>query len=135
MKRLLLVVLMMTCSVSWAEWELVDLNDEFYVFVDKSTIRKNGHIVRMWSMKNYLLEQTNSSGSKYRSSKTLYVYNCKAEETALASIIQHAGEMGDGSAVWAGNRSEREWEWAPVSPNSINQRLWEIACGKSMYKR
>lgn len=130
MKRLLVVVLMIVCSSAWAEWELADLNDEFFQFVDKSSIRKDRNIVKMWSMKDYLSVQTNSSGSRYQSSTLLVFYDCKSETSAIVTIIQYSGSMGKGSAVWIGNSSERELEWLPISPQSVGQVQWKIACGR-----
>jgi hypothetical protein len=45
---------MLTCSLSWAAWEktgtIVDGDEVSVYYFDKSTIRKNGVIVKMWIM-------------------------------------------------------------------------------------
>jgi hypothetical protein len=84
----------------------------------------------MWSLKDYLSVQTNNSGSSYQSSKALYVFDCLAETSALVTLIQFSGSMGNGSAVWVGNKPDKELEWFPVSPQSVGQLQWQVACGK-----
>ena len=130
MKRLLFVLLMMTCSVSWAEWELADWTDEFFVYLDKSSIRKNRNIVKMWIMKEYPSVQTNPFARRYQSEKSYHVFDCQAETLAIMTIIQYSGSMGSGSVVFSGNRTERELEWRPIVPQSGGQLQWQIACGR-----
>jgi len=64
MKRLLFVVLLMVCSVSWAEWEFLSKSSDGKqkVYVNKSTIRKNGAISRMWVLTDFSQVQTNAGG-------------------------------------------------------------------------
>jgi len=99
MKRLLFVVLLMTCSASWAEWQLCTGDATMLVYCDKSTIRKNGAISRMWDMTDYSSVQTNSSGGRYMSEKSLAAYNCRDETNALISLVQYSGSMGQGNTV------------------------------------
>ena len=132
MKRLLFVVLITVCSVSWAGWERIGTSDEggLTVYVDTSTIRKNGAISRMWELIDVSSVQTNSLGERYMSGKSLQAYNCRDETNALISLVKYSGSMGQGNAVWSGMRQEREWEWEPVVPGSIAETAWKIACGK-----
>lgn len=132
MKRLLFVVLMMTCSVSWAEWRITDFTSDgrYAAYHDKSTKRKNGAIVKMWLMRDYSEVLTDAEGKKYQSVKTLFSYDCKSETTALISIIEYSGSMGSGKVVWSGTRKEHEFEWAPIVPGTISEQEWKIACGK-----
>jgi hypothetical protein len=62
MKRLLFVALMVTCSFSWAEWEYFGEKADYADYVDKSTIRRNGAITKMWTLTDYFEEKTDSSG-------------------------------------------------------------------------
>jgi len=57
MKRLFFFVLMMVCSVSFADWEIRYVDDDFILYYDKSTIRRDGVIAKMWVMKNYFTTQ------------------------------------------------------------------------------
>jgi hypothetical protein len=130
MKRLLFVFLMMTCSVSWAEWEILSgaANGLYIEYYDKSTIRKNGEIVKMWTMLEFSEVQTSSAGKSFQSSKALKAFNCKSEEGVLISYIFFSGSMGQGNVVVSETLKEKIWD--PISPGSMAESEWSIACGK-----
>jgi len=132
MKRLLFVVLLMVCSVSWAEWEFLSKSSdgEQKVYVNKSTIRKNGAISRMWVLTDFSQVQTNAGGERYMSDMTLTVYNCRDETVEIVSLVEYSGSMGQGNVVEAHTWQEREWKWEPNVPGSFGETLWKIACGK-----
>jgi hypothetical protein len=129
MKRLLFVLLMMTCSVSWAEWEYTTETNSFFLYHDKSTIRRNGEISQMWSLLQFV-EVQNFLGYSYKSRNELIKYNCKDETSALVSVSRFSESMGKGKVTSSNTIKEREWEWHPVSPGSSGETSWEIACGK-----
>jgi hypothetical protein len=134
MNRLLFVFLMMVCSTPWAGWEYatsVETRDgKVTNYYDKSTIRKNGTIVKIWTLSDYSLSQTDSSGEKYRSDKTLLVFNCREEAMALISITYYSGQMGEGQPVWSGTLKESEWAWEPIIPGTVGEKSWKTACYK-----
>lgn len=131
MKRFLFVLLMMICSVSRAEWEFgfsTD-NDEFSVYHDKSTIRRKGSIVKMWTMKDFSQVQ-NQAADTYMSSKVMYAFDCKQETAAIISFSRHTESMGGGIAVYSHTVKEKDWNWNPIAPGSVDEGSWKIACGK-----
>ncbi len=132
MKRFLLVCLMMTCSVSWADWEMTGtvVNKERILYHDKSTIRRNGVIAKMWGMDDYSLPQENSGGQKYQSVKILYAFNCIREELAIISINQYSDSMGKGEGIFSITTPESELKWEVIVPGSVREERWKIACGK-----
>jgi hypothetical protein len=132
MKRLLCGVLMMVCSVSWAEWELCVISDDgiITIYCDKSTIRKKGAISRMWDLTDFSSMQTEAGGSGYMSIKELWAYNCREETEALTSFIMYSGAMGKGDVVSSYSGKESEWNWEPIVPGSTGAARWKIACGK-----
>jgi hypothetical protein len=129
MKRLIFVLLIMTCSVSWADWKFSVESDTFTDYFDKSTIRRNGSIAKMWIMRDYSEVQTGSDES-YKSAKILMSYNCRNETAAVASMIYYSESMGTGDPVWTGTIKERWLEFSPISPGSVDKANWKIACGK-----
>lgn len=133
MKRFIFVVLMLVCSVSWAKWGLCSISgegdEEIFHYCDKSTIRKNGAISRMWVLKDFSSMQT-QSGDRYMSSKEFRAYNCREETVALISITWYLGAMGEGNVVWSKTWQEREWLWEPVAPGTAGETKWKFACGK-----
>ncbi len=131
MKQLIATVLMMVCSLSWAKWELISEDDEVSYYHNKSTMRKNGAIVRLWTIWEYSSVQTGDSGDIYKSAKELRAFNCKLETSAVISVVHYEGSMGSGKTVWSVTLLEKEWAWVPIVPESIGEATWKIACGKN----
>ena len=130
MKRLLFVVIMMTCSASYAEWEVYGASDEFKAYVDLETIRKNGAIVKIWELQNFSVIQRDTDGKKYKSSKIYIANDCKSEMRAITSLINYEDEFGAGEVTYSISVQEKDWNWRAIVPGSIGKGLWQIACGK-----
>lgn len=123
---------MLTCSIAYAGWEFAGqaANGKFDIFVDKSTIRKSGALVKMWTMSEYSSNQTNSNELSFKSDKTLFGFNCVNETTVIISLVQFSSSMGDGAVVYSGSRKESELDWRPIVPQGVDELLWKIACSK-----
>ena len=130
MKRLLLVCLMMTCSASYAKWEVYGANDEIKAYVDLETIRKNGAIVKIWELQNFSVIQRTTDGGKYKSQKIYVANDCKSEMRAITSLIAYEGEFGAEVVTYSIHVQEKDWTWNAIVPGSMGQGLWQIACGK-----
>jgi len=132
MKRILFAVLMMTCSVSWAEWEYMGTtNDrEANVYVDKSTIRRNAIIAKMWTLHYLSTIKVGHAGEKIKSTKLLRAFNCREETEAAILIAEYSGSIGSGSVIASGSLEAELWKWNPIVPHSIGETQWLIACGK-----
>lgn len=129
MKRLLFLLLLTTCSVSRAEWEVASVTKYFTTFIDKSTKRKKGNFVEMWELKNYS-EVMLDSVDKYWSVKVLRRYDCLKETQGVISMIEYSELFGDGKPVWSGTRTKNEIVDEPNVPGSVGETSWKIACDK-----
>ena len=81
-KRLLMgLMLLVTAGAACAEWTRVgysgDGADEFIIYVDRATIRRNGNFVKMWGLQDFKTMQKDAAGKSYLSSKGQEVYDCK----------------------------------------------------------
>jgi hypothetical protein len=132
MKRLLFVFLMMTCSVSFAEWEVTGKSDGRRItnYHDKSSIRRNGSQARMWGLEDHSVVRVNSSGKEYKSIKILKIFDCVSEEFEIISYVEHFESMGYGKVVSSDALEKKEWKWFPIVPGSVVEKEWKIACGK-----
>lgn len=129
MKRLIFVLLLMTCSVSWAEWERLGETANYVHFANKKTIRKKGNFVEMWDMKNYF-ETKVSDGKNYKSIKVLNRYDCKDATRGIVSYYYYAKENGEGGTVDYTVKKMNEINDEPIVPDSAGEVLWKIACGR-----
>jgi Zn/Cd-binding protein ZinT len=129
MKRLLLVCLMMTCSVSYAEWEFATDTNSATFYVDKTTIKKNGNFIKMWTKTDLKSVDTTSNGKNYLGLKTLFLFNCKDEEIGVVSQVFFSEHSYD-KVVDTVNVKQSEVNFHSFSPDSIFSAIWKIACGK-----
>ena len=128
MKRLLLgLMLLVTAGAATAEWTSVGEDDALIVYVDIGTIRRNGNLVKMWDMLDHKTVQTDAGGS-YLSGKTQQEYDCKEEKVRRLAYLWFDGKMGRGKVVYSNGNVKDEWR--PISPDSVSEALWKIACGK-----
>ena len=133
MKRLLMgLMLLATAGAASAEWTIVgdtgDGGDDFIQSVDRATIRRNGNLVKMWDLKDYKTVQKSAAGKSYLSSKTQREFDCKEETSRQLAFTWFDGQMGNGKVVYSIGNARGEWE--PISPGSVGEALWKIACGK-----
>jgi hypothetical protein len=130
MKRVLFVVLMTVCSVSWAEWEMTGKAEGLTHYHDKSTIVINDTTAQMWVMYEFPQVRTNTDGGRYKSAKSLLAFNCKYETLAMISVIQYSGSLGTSDVVLSDSYNESEWIWDRIVPNTLVKVELDIACGK-----
>ena len=127
-KRLLMgLILVMTATAAMAEWTRVDSSDEFILYVDRATIIRNGHLVKMWGLYDLKTVQTGAAGDSYLSDKAQSEYDCKEEKVRTLALIFFSGQMGNGKVVYSDSDTMK---WIPVPPGSFGATLWKIACGK-----
>jgi len=124
----LLALLLLSVDSAHADWVIVSGNDEkrFIIYANPDSLRRNGELVNMWELWDYALEQTHF-GHPYLSLKREAEYDCKGKRARKLSVTTFTGNMGNGTV---GFHSNKEEAWSPVAPKTINEELWEYACGK-----
>ena len=133
MKRLLMgLMLLVTAGAANAGWTIVgdtgDDGDDFIQYVDRATIRRNGNFVKMWDLLDFNTVQMSPAGHSFLSEKAQQEYDCKEEKKRILAFTWFDGQMGNGKVVVSNGNVRGEWE--PISPGSVNEVLWKIACGK-----
>ena len=139
LKRLLIITLLVLSSGPvYAEWVAVEkdyLSPRMQtVYVDPDTIRRDGNLVTLWQLIDFKWMQGNAGlgrlgfgPHRFLSAKTHKQIDCAGKRLRLLAFTEFSRHMGTGRPadgyVDRGN-------WIPVEPDSINQALWEVACGK-----
>ena len=126
LKVVLMLALGLTCSSAMAGWIKVNYNERVTSYVDPSTIRKNGSMVKMWSLLD-LKTSIVTNGNEYSSIISRDEYDCKEEKSRLLSLTMYAGKMGQGEVVHTESSIDA---WQEVVPNSTASIKWKRACGK-----
>ncbi|GKS63704.1 hypothetical protein YTPLAS72_10080 [Nitrospira sp.] len=105
------------------------------VYVDPSTIRRDGDLVTLWQLTDYKMMQGNAPFGQFMmgphrffSTKSQKEFDCANKRVRLLASSEHSQHMGTGvqHAVAVAQGSG-----LPVESNTINEALWNIVCGKS----
>ena len=128
-KLMLTLVLAVICNNVMAEWDKLVEDDEeaLVVYVDPTTIHKNGNSVKMWVLSDYKEPQELAFLPLYMSIKSQYEFNCKEGQAKELYASYHAKNMGGGKVIYSDKIPEN---WSPVSPDSLDKELWKFACGQ-----
>ena len=125
-KVILMTLLAVVSNSAMAEWVEVGATAIFTAYVDPATLRKTGNMVKMWDAMDFSITQT-STGKQFRSIKSQREFDCKELSIRVLYTRFYTLKMGDGNVVFTSNVVR---DWAPVSPESIDEILWKFACGK-----
>jgi hypothetical protein len=129
MKRLLLfTLLVLSNGTAYAEWVPVDGNEEagVTVYADPGTIRRKGNLVKVWHLNDFKTVQI-AKGNSYLSIKAEHEFDCTKDRERIRALTKFSGNMGRGNVVY---EDSNERKWRPVEPETTNQTLRKIACGK-----
>lgn len=127
MEKLLATLMLALASTSaMAEWTAVHQTDYMVAYVDFATIRKTGDLVKMWSLNNFKAVQMGTSGN-FLSASSQDEYDCKKVQNRLLEQSEYSGNMQGGTVVFA---DSEPGGWKPITPNSVREALWKVACGK-----
>lgn len=114
------------CLPVAAEWRSLGDAGNAEVFVDPTTIVRKGDTATMWSI--YALKSPASAGNAtYVSLKREDEFDCKEPRMRGLQIAAHPEPMAAGQAVMT---EKRATPWNAVTPQSIGEKLWKLACGK-----
>lgn len=109
-----------------AEWVSIGGQGQAEIFVDKTTITRIGDTAKMSQLQE-LKAPGSAAGASYVSLKQLDEYDCKEPRTRGVEITAYPKPMAEGTAVATQKGSGA---WAKIVPESMNEKLWKIACGK-----
>lgn len=123
MKKLAVFLLLLSSS-AWAGWKSIGEDDTAKTYADPATIVRKGNTATMWSMLDYKSFQRMVEVG-YFSQKAQVEYDCAARRLRGLSVSLHAEKMGEGKVIYE-DTSPHEWE--PVSPDTMTEILWKVAC-------
>ena len=127
--RIAVITLALFSAQASAEWEVVDANDEFITWLDRSSIRKQDNIKLAWIMFDYYLPKTHSNGKEYKSIKLYVAYKCNEMQTGMKSFIMHSDEQGKGDVVANASGQIYDIEFADIPPRSNGEAMFKQVCG------
>ena len=125
-KTILTLLALLASATAQAEWTAVAQNDERTDFIDRSTIRREGASVRVWSMFDFKGVPQTHQGKKHLSARQRMLINCRDETYQRQYLGLMTGRNGDGDTVIEETFKNREVK--TITPESMNWWLMKEAC-------
>jgi hypothetical protein len=122
---------------SWsakAEWRPVVLGDTngdpTPIFIDAPTVRQQGKLRKAWFLTQYLKDQVlPDSGKRYRSTKTLWFFDCKARASGFKQTVYYS----DFDAKQVIDSFERDQpKLSEIVPDSVGEDMLGAACSRKI---
>jgi hypothetical protein len=104
------------------------------LYVDPDTIRREGNRVTLWQLPDYKWMKGNAGMGplgfgphRFLSITTHKQFDCREKRVRLLAFTEFSRHMGTGIPM---NNYVDGDNWILVEPESINEALWEVGCGK-----
>ncbi len=118
---------MMTCPMTWAEWEITSGAPEQVVYHDKTTKLRKGNIVKMWTMTDFPEVKEDEFGN-FLSIKTYDAFDCREKFHALVQAFFFADKLATGTVIHSLKIKDAELDWLPIKPETVAEEELRIAC-------
>ena len=127
----MIALLLMGSGQAHAGWVSLGGDEKagMMIYIDASTIIKNGDQRSVWILYDFKTAQSKEDGVSFQSAKMQREYDCQKALTRLVSILHYAGSMETGDMVLESSPSNKDW--APVGQlesGTIAKDLWTLAC-------
>lgn len=123
----LLWALLLAAVPAWAQWTQVGVDAKALTYADPATIRKQDHVATMTILVDFKNAQRAPYGPEYLSQKMQQEFDCAGRRTRVLEVASYAGQRADEDIVAA---QDAPGEWKTVAPQTLAEKLWNIACGK-----
>ena len=109
-----------------SEWIVFEATPDATIYIDPSTIRREGDRAEMWALIDYRTPQPDKTGKQVLSDKLQYQYDCSARQLSIIATSAHAGPMASGEII---NVKPDPPELTAVPEGTTAERMWARACG------
>lgn len=129
---LLVASLGMLHGVAWAEWVALDARFQSHplqmAYIDPATIRREGNLVVLSAVIDWKAMQGGRTPTRFYSTKMTKQFDCVGKKVRTLAATDYDHHMGTGEVI--GGVLASEGHWVEAEPGTLNQGLWEAACGK-----
>jgi hypothetical protein len=130
---ILLTVLILVPGSVWAEWVAIDARYQSHplqtAYIDPSSIRQEGNVVELSALIDWKAMQGGRSPTRFYSTKLTKQFECAERRVRTLAATDFDGHMGMGEVI-GGSGYTGEGHWVPIESGTLNEGLWEAACGK-----
>lgn len=131
MGRLIVGLLLVMASASAsADWVKVadSMNDKVHHYLDPSTMRKEGTVMRVVTLTDYEEPQAISDTQRFHSVKMQDAFDCASQTGRHLSLTALTGNMGSGSVVATELRAA---EVRKILPDTADEETLKYVCGRN----
>jgi hypothetical protein len=116
-----------------AEWVAIDERYQSHplqtAYIDLSSIRREGNVVQLSALIDWKAMQGGRSPTRFYSTTLTKQFDCAERQVRTLAATDFDGHMGMGEVI-GGSGYSSEGHWVAIEPGTLNQGLWEAACGK-----
>lgn len=113
---------------SVSAWVIFQATPDATIYIDPSSIRKEGDRAEMWALIDYENPQLDKTGKQVLSDKLHYEYDCKGRQLSIIGTSAHAGPMASGETI---NVNPDPPQRTPVEAGTTAEDMWARACGSA----
>jgi hypothetical protein len=128
MKKLLFLIIVFLPQISFGEMIVYSSDTLKTIYVDPSTIKRDGNLVDFWMLHSYNSALDYENGKKYQSTIGRNVYDCKNEIQRTLFFTIYQGSKGSGEVLGIVNYLNDKPNWSPIMPNSPNMIVYKKIC-------
>ncbi|NGZ11516.1 MAG: hypothetical protein CV088_19450 [Nitrospira sp. LK70] len=130
---ILFTVLILTAGPVQAEWVALEARYQTHplqtAYIDPATFERKDNLVTFPLMIDWKTMQGGRAANRFTSTMVTKQFDCVAQRVRVLGATDFYGHMGTGEVI-GGSGYTSEGNWAAVEPGTLNQGLWEAACGK-----
>lgn len=130
---ILFTVLILAHRPVRAEWVAIDERYQSHplqtAYINLSSIRREGNVVQLSALIDWKAMQGGRSPTRFYSTTITKQFDCAERRVRTLAATDFDGHMGMGEVI-GGSGYSSEGHWVAIEPGTLNQGLWEAACGK-----
>lgn len=118
---------------TYAEWVAIDKRYQSAglrtIYIDPDFVHREGNLSIISALIDWVWMQGNRSPTRFYSTKLTKQFDCAEKLVRTLAATDFFEHMGSGEVIGGGGHTG-EGQWTAIEQNTINQGLWEAACGK-----
>src|SRR6185437_3614468 len=116
-----------------AEWVAIDARYQSHplqtAYIDPDTIRREGHLVVVSALVDWKAMRGGRAPTRFYSTTITKQLDCAEKQVRSLAATDFYGHMGTGEIIGGGGNTSKG-QWVAIEPGTLNEGLWEAACGK-----
>ncbi|MBK7685728.1 MAG: hypothetical protein KA388_07660 [Rhodocyclaceae bacterium] len=121
MKKLLFVCLVFAAGAASAGWVKISENDETIVYIDLSTVRKDGNLRTV----SQLHDEKKRSEDGVKSTRISWEYDCNNERVRIVAAASFPETMAGGKKLFSFYKTS---EWRDIAPETAGFNGLKAVC-------